>query len=152
MTRETTQQNGGSISVCALVIASFRAEMPMLKRRDRTEAEKRNTQWKTAMRRLPACYYCGGEGGTIDHVVPRTLGGEDTPDNAVPCCPACNFEKDSILIERWFMHLWWAKDERAWTVATRVGVERLAEILEDIKEDPRHWQRYQCWPAEFLDV
>jgi 5-methylcytosine-specific restriction endonuclease McrA len=42
------------------------------------------------------CGYCGvseiniGAEMTIDHFVPRVRGGEDTPDNLVYCCHACN--------------------------------------------------------------
>lgn len=42
------------------------------------------------------CVYCGAtadESGShlhLDHVVPRSLGGEDTPCNLVTACRACN--------------------------------------------------------------
>ena len=39
------------------------------------------------------CAYCGGVGDTIDHVIPRSRGGLDIPENAVPCCQACNSAK-----------------------------------------------------------
>ena len=41
------------------------------------------------------CQYCGRSGRdlTVDHVVPRHLGGEHDWDNLVSACPACNLTK-----------------------------------------------------------
>ncbi len=43
--------------------------------------------------RTQDCFYCGGEGGSVDHLVPRCKGGEDRLDNLVPCCITCNSSK-----------------------------------------------------------
>lgn len=41
------------------------------------------------------CQYCGVKGKdlTLDHVVPRWLGGPQTWDNLVACCRKCNLKK-----------------------------------------------------------
>jgi len=39
------------------------------------------------------CAYCGSYGDTIDHVVPRFLGGTNTWDNVVAACKKCNGKK-----------------------------------------------------------
>ena len=39
------------------------------------------------------CAYCGGSATTIDHIVPRSRGGEDTWENLVACCRRCNAKK-----------------------------------------------------------
>lgn len=41
------------------------------------------------------CQYCGVKGKdlTIDHVVPRWVGGPQTWDNLVACCRRCNLKK-----------------------------------------------------------
>jgi len=41
------------------------------------------------------CQYCGSTGKelTIDHVIPRWVGGENTWDNLVACCRKCNLKK-----------------------------------------------------------
>lgn len=40
------------------------------------------------------CQYCGVEGAnTVDHVVPRSLGGKSTWRNTVAACNACNQRK-----------------------------------------------------------
>jgi 5-methylcytosine-specific restriction endonuclease McrA len=39
------------------------------------------------------CAYCGGAANTIDHVLPRSRGGQDTWENLVACCLRCNNAK-----------------------------------------------------------
>ncbi|MDT0158560.1 HNH endonuclease [Microbacterium sp. ARD32] len=36
------------------------------------------------------CGYCGRSASTIDHVLPRSRGGEDSWENLVACCLKCN--------------------------------------------------------------
>lgn len=47
-----------------------------------------------------ACRYCGGVAPdvvlTVDHVVPRALGGRDEPANLVAACKDCNAGKSSM--------------------------------------------------------
>jgi 5-methylcytosine-specific restriction endonuclease McrA len=45
------------------------------------------------------CQYCGHERGnlTVDHVVPRSKGGQSTWDNIVTCCAPCNRRKGDRL-------------------------------------------------------
>lgn len=39
----------------------------------------------------PMCHYCGADyGSTIEHVVPRSLGGPLIEDNTALACPPCN--------------------------------------------------------------
>lgn len=49
------------------------------------------------------CRYCGRRSaGTelrVDHVVPRTLGGSDLPDNLVAACHDCNAGKSSTFVD-----------------------------------------------------
>lgn len=44
------------------------------------------------------CAYCGGKAETIDHVVPRSRGGEHTWENCVACCADCNHRKADRLL------------------------------------------------------
>jgi predicted phage replisome organizer len=46
------------------------------------------------------CVYCGEKATTIDHVIPKTLGGLDTKDNIVPCCLSCNQQKNDHELGR----------------------------------------------------
>ncbi len=36
------------------------------------------------------CAYCGAHANTVDHVLPRSRGGQDSWDNLVACCVRCN--------------------------------------------------------------
>lgn len=46
------------------------------------------------------CAYCGGRADTVDHVVPRSRGGDHSWENCVACCSTCNHRKaDRLLVE-----------------------------------------------------
>ena len=47
-----------------------------------------------------SCAYCGDRADTVDHVVPRSRGGEHSWENCVACCAPCNRRKaDRLLAE-----------------------------------------------------
>nr|WP_242413741.1 HNH endonuclease [Mycolicibacterium fortuitum] len=54
-----------------------------------------------------ACAYCGGFGDTIDHVIPRSRGGEDSWENCVAACAPCNGRKDNRTPAEAGMRLLW---------------------------------------------
>ena len=61
--------------------------------------------WKRKMRMEP-CHYCGGEGGTLDHILPRSKGGRLSKENCVPACAPCNtHRKDKDY--HWFKKIGW---------------------------------------------
>ena len=53
------------------------------------------------------CQYCGQRVSylTIDHVLPRHLGGTHTWNNLVAACPPCNHRKGGRTIDQAHMHL-----------------------------------------------
>lgn len=51
------------------------------------------------------CQYCGGPADSIDHVVPRSRGGEHVWENVVACCRSCNAAKRDRLLEHTSMRL-----------------------------------------------
>lgn len=53
------------------------------------------------------CQYCGYHASylTVDHVVPRRLGGEYSWNNLVAACPACNHRKGGRTLEQAQMRL-----------------------------------------------
>jgi 5-methylcytosine-specific restriction endonuclease McrA len=66
----------------------------------------RSVQRKISRRALFArdgwrCMYCGTTGGrlTLDHVVPRSRGGESSWENVVTSCAPCNLRKGDRLLE-----------------------------------------------------
>jgi HNH endonuclease len=52
------------------------------------------------LRTMP-CYWCGGIGGTADHVVPISRGGKHSEGNLVPACRSCNSSKRDLLLVEW---------------------------------------------------
>jgi 5-methylcytosine-specific restriction endonuclease McrA len=53
------------------------------------------------------CVYCGTSGGrlTLDHVVPRSRGGESVWENVVTACAPCNHKKGDRTLEEARMDL-----------------------------------------------
>jgi len=48
------------------------------------------------------CIYCGNKTKlTLDHVVPVSNGGENSPKNIIPCCKPCNSRKSTKPVEEW---------------------------------------------------
>ena len=72
----------------------------------------RTAQRKISRRALFArdgwrCVYCGTSGGrlTLDHVVPRSKGGESVWENVVTACAPCNLRKGDRSLEQVGMEL-----------------------------------------------
>jgi 5-methylcytosine-specific restriction endonuclease McrA len=53
------------------------------------------------------CVYCGANGGrlTLDHVVPRSRGGDSVWENVVTACAPCNLRKGDRTLEEASMSL-----------------------------------------------
>ena len=62
-------------------------------------AVSKRTRFEVLRRDDHTCRYCGGRAPdvtlTVDHVIPRSLGGSDAPDNLVAACRDCNAGKSS---------------------------------------------------------
>ena len=61
-------------------------------------------QWRSIRSRilrrdLFICQYCNQEADTVDHVIPRRLGGLDSDDNLVASCKRCNYAKGGRFFE-----------------------------------------------------
>ena len=73
--------------------------------------------WRGIIRKDP-CAYCGGAGGSIDHIVPKSrapLGREKSWTNLTGACYSCNARRaDAPLL------LWLANPERAVAEAKKV--------------------------------
>lgn len=46
-----------------------------------------------------ACYICGGQAESFDHVIPRSKGGANNKTNMQPCCETCNSAKGHMDLE-----------------------------------------------------
>jgi 5-methylcytosine-specific restriction endonuclease McrA len=61
------------------------------------------------------CAYCGCAGATtLDHIKPRSRGGDTTTQNLAPACPDCNRLKGSSEVFSWFrLQPNWSPDREA---------------------------------------
>ena len=79
------------------------------------------------------CAYCGAKADTVDHVVPRSRGGEHCWENCVACCSSCNHRKgDRLLIEL------------GWTLfrVPRPPTGPHWQLIAKVKEVDPSWERY----------
>lgn len=58
--------------------------------------------WRSVIKDDP-CGYCGGVGGTVDHIVAKTRGGWDTWENFSGACRSCNYNKGTMSLLQ-FLH------------------------------------------------
>ena len=67
----------------------------------------RLTKREVLRRDYYTCQYCGLHTPflTIDHIVPRRLGGDHSWENLVAACPGCNHRKGGRTLEQSHMHL-----------------------------------------------
>ena len=59
------------------------------------------TTKETKTLRSMNCFYCGKQGGCIDHVVPLSRGGSNGIGNYLPSCRSCNSSKKDKFITEW---------------------------------------------------
>lgn len=74
--------------------------------KERDKARKiRASQWWKRKCDPGICHYCRKRFGpkelTMDHVIPLALGGKSERFNLVPCCKACNTQKNQLLPWEW---------------------------------------------------
>ena len=59
-------------------------------------------EWLLEMENSSICIYCGApENLTTEHILPRSRGGEDVPDNVVRVCKSCNSSKGAKGLYEW---------------------------------------------------
>lgn len=90
-------------------------------------AVSKRTRFEVLRRDDYTCRYCRSKDNplTVDHVVPRALGGSDDPDNLVACCSDCNSGKTSTAPDQGLVN---DVDEDAvrWRLARARAAEKFA--------------------------
>lgn len=57
---------------------------------------------KVLAERGRVCHLCGAPGAdSVDHIVPRKLGGDDSIDNLLPAHLSCNSSRGAKSLEQW---------------------------------------------------
>ncbi|GFG95122.1 HNH endonuclease [Mycobacterium timonense] len=79
------------------------------------------------------CAYCGAKADTVDHVVPRSRGGDHSWENCVACCSTCNHRKGDKLLGE----LGWALRR-----APMPPTGQHWRLLSTVKELDPAWARY----------
>jgi len=72
------------------------------------------------------CQYCNGPAENIDHVVPRSRGGDHSWENVVAACRPCNTRKEDRMLDESGLRLLRAPrapHSTLWLVANGTGVE-----------------------------
>ena len=87
------------------------------------------------------CAYCGRRAKTIDHVVPRSRGGQHAWENCVASCTICNHRKADRLL-----------DELGWTLAVPPAVPRGAHwrLVGTQHDGDPQWAAYLREPSAAL--
>ncbi|HEX9891415.1 MAG TPA: HNH endonuclease [Actinomycetota bacterium] len=79
-----------SIPAPSVVRLSYFVKVPYRARASLTRrAVFARDEWK--------CQYCGAPAENVDHVIPRSKGGEHTWENVVAACRRCNSRKENYL-------------------------------------------------------
>lgn len=52
------------------------------------------------------CAYCGRKADTVDHVFPKSKGGDENEYNLVACCKRCNMQKNNRTLEDSKLKFW----------------------------------------------
>lgn len=78
------------------------------------------------------CQYCGSNAESIDHVVPRSRGGEHIWTNVVACCRRCNTTKANRLLSECSMDL----------TSRPTAPTRLAWVTVAAGHVPECWDQY----------
>lgn len=59
-------------------------------------------EWIKEHEKADECIYCGSKGNlTLEHILPKSCGGPDIPDNAIKICQSCNSSKGKKKLYEW---------------------------------------------------
>lgn len=75
------------------------------------------------------CWCCGGSSRKLQkcHIVPRSLGGSDKPENIIPLCPMCHDEMPDVIDPE---VLWsWIKHQQ--NELSTLGLGRFSKVIMD---------------------
>ncbi len=122
-----------------------------------TRKEARH-QWREAIKECwdNRCAYCGkppidDDSLTMDHVKPRSAGGEDRTSNCIPACMECNQATSSLEWMAWYRMQPFYSIESEWRIRQWLSRD-LARFSHYDESDSRIVDEYAnkimgCWPT-----
>ena len=96
-----------------------------------------NKNWKDSLHKLTnyKCIYCGKSAQSIDHIQPRSKGGESVTSNCVPCCLTCNGMKSDSEVLNWYRMQNFYDPRRSMAIRAWINDDlKLASVLLDYLE------------------
>lgn len=69
--------------------------MEKIREQNRIRQQRKRGMDKVKIDGKMICAYCGAEGDSVDHIIPRTKGGSDDVENLVCACRHCNTQKNN---------------------------------------------------------
>ena len=125
---------------------SFRIRIPSIIRMlyyiVRPHKEIPMTKKNILLRDDHTCQYCGRSGDTIDHVIPKSRGGNGTWENCVCACSVCNTRKNSRTPQEANMHL--VRKPRKPTFIPWILIKRDASKV--------GWAKYLFWNMSIEEI
>ena len=88
--------------------------------------------WKATLNKITynKCIYCGSSSESLDHIHPKSKGGESTTCNCVPCCLSCNGKKSDQNALTWYRKQKFYDPRRAMAIRAWINNDlKLAAVL-----------------------
>ena len=93
-----------------------------------------NKYWRDSLYKLTKykCIYCGKPSESIDHIYPKSKGGESITSNCIPCCLACNGKKSDSEVLNWYRNQCFYDPRRSMAIRAWINNDlKLASVLLD---------------------
>lgn len=120
--------------VLGIEVGFARPSVILLKRYVRPPSSRRTPVSRRGVLRRDGhrCAYCGAAASTIDHILPRSRGGQDSWENLVACCLRCNNVKGDRT-----------PTEMGWSLRTRPEQPRgTAWLVSGFERAQPQWEQF----------
>jgi len=99
--KSKAQRRAENKEIKGLPMEHEKVQMIYASRHPDPKSRLRTHKWKQQRKRVLSrdgytCVYCGDVATSVDHVVARVAGGDDSLDNLVSACVSCNSRKGSM--------------------------------------------------------
>jgi 5-methylcytosine-specific restriction endonuclease McrA len=84
------------------------------------------------------CQYCGNPGNTVDHLIPRSKGGDSSWENCVCACSGCNSRKKNRTPREAEMKLLRHPNKPRF----------ISKVVLDARKNGADWEKYIFWNVD----